>query len=143
MIKRKTKQTKVKAARPKKHERTEPATEPVVTTLAPVKLSGATKTDRIIQNGVKRPKEGGLCAAVWTDLDKLLASGTEPTTAQVKELAVVRSWNVNNATAELSAWRKFNGISRSVLKAPRKPKSAAKAAPPAASVNESAEQSVA
>lgn len=112
--------------------------EPVVTTPA--------QAERIEKNGVRRPKDGGLCAAVWSDLDKLLASGTEPTTAQVRDLAVARSWNINNATAELSAWRKFNGIARSVLKAPAKAKrktSAAKLAPPAARIDGSVEQYVA
>jgi hypothetical protein len=139
MSKRKTKEKKIKAATIEKQERT----EPVVTTLAPVKLSGVTKTDRIIQNGVKRPRDGGLCAQVWAALDQMRAAGTDPATKDVRDLAAAKGWNVNNATAELSAWRKFNGISRSVLKAPAKPKGAAKAAPPAARVDDSEEQHVA
>jgi hypothetical protein len=104
MAKRKTNETK---AAPKKRKRAK------VAAVGTVVLSGETTAPREERNGVKRPKEGGLCAAVWLDLDKLLASGNEPTTAQVKDLAAARAWNVNNAVAELSAWRKFNGLSLS------------------------------
>jgi hypothetical protein len=139
----KKKETKVKQAPAKKHGRTEPASEPVVTTLAPVKLSGVTKADRITQNSVKRPKDGGVCAAVWAALDQMRAAGIDPSTKDVRELSIAKGWNVNNAMAELSGWRKFNGISRSVLKAPAKPKGAAKVASPATRADDGAEQAVA
>jgi hypothetical protein len=119
MAKRKAKETKVKAEPPKKTKRAKVAAAETVV------LSGETTAQREERNGVKRPRQGGLCAAVWTDLDKLLASGSEPTTAQVKDLATARGWNTNNATAELSAWRKFNGLSRSVIKEPKKKRSSA------------------
>lgn len=123
-----------------------PSEEPEMTAAeetAPLVLTAITKTAREERNGVKRPREGGLCRAVWDDLDKLLASGTEPTTAQVRDLSVARGWNLNNATAELSAWRKFNGISRSVLKAPAKRKPVAKAAQPARRIDGEVDQYVA
>jgi hypothetical protein len=122
MARRKAKETKVKAE-PKKTKRAKVAAAETVV------LSGETTAQRDERNGVKRPRPESLCGQVWTDLDKLLASGTEPTTAQVKDLAAARAWNVNNAVAELSAWRKFNGLSRSVIKSPtKKRKSAAKVA---------------
>lgn len=121
-------------------KKVEPAPEPVVTTLAPVKLSGVTKAQREERNGVKRPREGGLCRAVWDSLDQLCAGGVDPSTKDVRDLATAKGWNQNNATAELSGWRKFNGISRSVLKAPAKPKGAAKGAPPATGTDSGAEQ---
>lgn len=45
-----------------------PAADAVVTTSKP-KKAAVPKVERIEQNGVKRPKEGGLCAAVWAWLD--------------------------------------------------------------------------
>lgn len=75
-------------------------------------LNGVTPAPREERNGVKRPAPGGLRANVWATLDKVLAGGTEPTTAQMKELAAAKGWNVNNATAELSARRNFNGLSK-------------------------------
>ena len=39
------------------------------------------------QNGVTRPSAGGKCRMVWDGLDALVAAGTKPTTAQVRELA--------------------------------------------------------
>lgn len=112
------------------------APEPMVTAPAPPVLTAMTTATREERNGVKRPKDGGLCAAVWSDLDKLLASGATPTTAQVRDLAAARGWNPNNALCELSAWRKFMGLSKSQpgKHGPRR-KPIAKAAPPAARVD--------
>lgn len=115
--------------------------EPQVTTVqetpAPLVLTAVTTAAREERNGVKRPKAGGLCAAVWEALDSLLAAGVEPATKDVRDLATAKGWNLNNATAELSAWRKFNGISRSVLKA------ATKAAQPARRIDGEVDQYVA
>jgi len=65
------------------------------------------KTERVKQNGVTRPKAGGLCAAVWAWLD----AHPGATAKQVREAAPEQDWNVNNAVCEFYAWRKFNGIS--------------------------------
>jgi len=64
------------------------------------------KTERVKQNGVTRPKAGGLCAAVWDWLDKHPGA----TAKQVREAAPEQDWNVNNAVCELYQWRKHNGI---------------------------------
>lgn len=72
--------------------------------------------NRAQQNGVKERSKGGLCHAVWSALDELAikdpATGvaTVPTVAQIKELAVAKGWNVNNASIEYYQWRKFHGI---------------------------------
>jgi len=62
------------------------------------------------QNGVKRPREGGVCRAVWDALDAVVSKGAQPTARDVRELVEKKGWNQNNASIELSRWRKFNGI---------------------------------
>ncbi len=53
-----------------------------------------------------RPKAGGKCAAVWDWLDK----HRDATLADVRAVAEQKDWNVSNASQELYAWRRFNGI---------------------------------
>jgi len=67
-----------------------PAPAPVVPTpaLATLVLAAVTTGTREERNGVKRPKEGGLCAQVWQALDQMYAANILPTTAQVRELAI-------------------------------------------------------
>ena len=79
----------------------------VVTTGKP-KKEAAPKVERVEQNGVKRPKEGGLCAAVWAWLD----ANPGATIKDAKAAAPGNGWNENNVACEFYAWRKFNGISR-------------------------------
>ena len=62
------------------------------------------------QHGIKRPSQGTKCRAVWDAMDKLLAQGETPTSKLMRQLALVVDWNPNNATAELSSWRKFHGL---------------------------------
>lgn len=80
---------------------------PVVPTGKP-KKEAAPKVERVEQNGVKRPKEGGLCAAVWAWLD----ANPGATIKDAKAAATDHGWNENNVACEFYAWRKFNGISR-------------------------------
>jgi hypothetical protein len=77
-----------------------------VTTLAKVK--GAPKVEREENNGVKRPKAGGVCAAVWDWLDANPAASV----AEAKAAAPAHGWNPNNVSCEYYARRKFLGISR-------------------------------
>lgn len=97
------------------------AAEAVVTTAA--------KPEREVRNGVQRPREGGLCAAVWTALDQMHAAVQATTSKDVRDLATAKGWNENNALCERSAWRKFNGLACQVKKPKRK--TVAKVAPPA------------
>ena len=106
MAKRRAKETKAKAAPATKRKGAKAAAEPVVTTAA--------KPEREVRNGVTRPREGGLCAAVWTALDQLHAAGVVPVSKDARDLASAKGWNENNALAELSGWRKFNGLVRQV-----------------------------
>lgn len=80
---------------------------PVVPTGKP-KKEAAPKVERVEQNGVKRPKEGGLCAAVWAWLD----ANPGATIKDAKAAATDHGWNENNVACEFYAWRKFNGVSR-------------------------------
>jgi hypothetical protein len=126
MSKKASKAKSIKA--PSKRAKQAPA--PVVTTAAP-KAVKAPQQERIVQNGVKRPLEGGACAAVWAVLDQMREAGVEPASKDVRDLATARGWNENNALCELSAWRKFNGLTRQVKNLTPKRKTVAKTAAPA------------
>lgn len=77
---------------------------PTASVSAPVK----SKTRSETRNGVRRPIKGK-CADVWNALDNMLPNGV-PTIGNVRDLAKANSWNVNNATIEFYAWRKFHGL---------------------------------
>ncbi|MCY1367273.1 hypothetical protein D9M69_542010 [compost metagenome] len=80
---------------------------PVVTTGKP-KKEPAPKVEREERNGVKRPRAGGLCAAVWAWLD----ANPGATIKDAKAAAPDHGWNENNVSCEFYAWRKFSGLSR-------------------------------
>lgn len=95
-----------------------PAAAHVVTTSKP-KQAAAPKVPREPReerNGVKRPRAGGLCAAVWDFCDHVARTegASEVTSKVVKQAAADKGWNENNALIEMYGWRKFNGISRQV-----------------------------
>lgn len=83
------------------------AVAPVIPTTKPKKES-VPKVEREERNGVKRPKDGGLCAAVWAWLD----AHPGATIKDAKAAAPENGWNENNVACEFYAWRKFNGLSR-------------------------------
>jgi len=83
------------------------AVAPVIPTTKPKKES-VPKVEREERNGVKRPKDGGLCAAVWAWLD----ANPTVTIKDAKAAATDHGWNENNVACEFYAWRKFNGLSR-------------------------------
>jgi len=68
--------------------------------------------DRPEQNGITRPSIGGKCRAIWDACDELYqeGKGVIPLPKHIKELAVERDWNMNNAIIEMYQWRKFHGI---------------------------------
>lgn len=80
----------------------EVTTQPAPT--APAKSKARSET----RNGVRRPIKGK-CADVWNALDNMLPDGV-PTIGNVRDLAKTNGWNINNATIEFYAWRKFNGL---------------------------------
>ena len=90
--------------------------EPVTTVEQPAPKAKKDATPKVQQeerNGVKRPKPGGLCAAVWAWLD----ANPVATIKEVKAAAPDHGWNVNNVSAEYYQWRKFNGITGRVKSA--------------------------
>lgn len=79
----------------------------------PVKkaVTTASKVPKVEQeerNGVKRPKAGGVCAAVWAWLD----AHPTATLKEAKAAAPANGWNENNVSCEFYARRKFLGISK-------------------------------
>lgn len=111
---------------------------PVVTTPAPAPLvlTAVTTAAREERNGVKRPRPESLCGQVWTALDQMFAANILPTTAQIRELSTAKGWNISNSLCELSAWRRWQGLSKSQPgKHGQRRKPAAKATPPATRVD--------
>jgi hypothetical protein len=72
------------------------------------KAAPAPKAPREMRNGVRRPKEGGKCWQVWNYLD----ANPTTTTKEIREAATSKGWNVNNASIELSQWRRFTGTAK-------------------------------
>lgn len=91
----------------KQKEAPAPAADVVVTTSKP-KKEAAPKAEREERNGVKRPRAGGLCAAVWAWLD----AHPTATIKDAKAAAPGHGWNENNVACEFYSWRRFNGLSR-------------------------------
>lgn len=88
-----------------------PAITDTPATPAPKGTGIKIEKDREERNGVKRPSAGGACRAVWDLCDELLKdTGVIPTASIIKEAAVERGLNANNASIELYQWRKFHGI---------------------------------
>lgn len=55
-------------------------------------------------NAIRRPKAGGICAAIWDWLD------VHPNAAlsEVRAAGLTQGWNKNNLTCEYYNWRKYN-----------------------------------
>lgn len=68
------------------------------------------------QHGVKRPRAGGLCAAVWEMTEARLPSGKAPapedfpTIAEVKASAKEAGLNETNVSIEYYRCRQFHGV---------------------------------
>lgn len=63
------------------------------------------------ETSIRLPKEGGLCAAVWIELDKVHAKKGTPTLKEALKIGARKKWNPNNTRVEYYAWRKHKGIS--------------------------------
>jgi hypothetical protein len=63
------------------------------------------------QNGIRRPKPGGKCAAVWEICDALSYELQQAVSVKpVIEAAEAAGLNPNMARSNYAVWRKFNGI---------------------------------
>jgi hypothetical protein len=78
-----------------------PAAKPAAATNAPA-------AEREQRNGVKRPRAGGACAAVWEWLGKHPGA----TVKEAKAAAADHGWNENNVSCEYYQHRKFNSGAR-------------------------------
>lgn len=87
---------------------------PVQTEAAPAK---AKRPPAVVQNGVQRPRAGGLCAAVWEITENLSEGGELPTIAKVKEAAAEQGLNPTNVSIEYYRCRQFHGVRGRVKKA--------------------------
>lgn len=58
----------------------------------------------------RRPSKGGVCEAVWVELDTMYANGVVPTFAQILRVSKKKRWNENNTRVEYYNWRQANGI---------------------------------
>lgn len=74
----------------------------------PITTLAAPKVEQEERDGVKRPKAGGVCAAVWAWLD----ANPTATLKEAKAAAPANGWNQNNVSCEFYARRKFYGIGR-------------------------------
>jgi hypothetical protein len=60
----------------------------------------------------RKPKEGGVCEAVWKELDRLkVKSKGVPKLADIQKVGDRKGWNPNNTRVEYYQWRKAQGIS--------------------------------
>jgi hypothetical protein len=64
------------------------------------------------QNGIRRPKEDGLCGKAWAIFDRISgANGAPASIGESMEVAREQGLNEANVRAEYARWRKFYGIS--------------------------------
>lgn len=66
--------------------------------------------DRAEQNGVVRPSEGGVCAAIWAECDARSADGSVPAIKAMKEWATAKAIDLTTCTIQYYQWRKFMGV---------------------------------
>lgn len=67
--------------------------------------------DREERNGIKRPSEGGKCAAVWNEAERVYnETKMVPTPKVLKAWAEEGGYNLNNVAIELYRWRAFMGF---------------------------------
>lgn len=63
---------------------------------------------RETRNGIKEPKPGGKCAAIWRQMDSMVKRGKEPHVADARTFAEKKGYNVANAQIEFYRWRAFH-----------------------------------
>ena len=80
---------------------------PVQTEAAPAK---AKRPPAVVQNGVQRPRAGGLCAAVWELTEAGMKDGELPSIASVKAAATEKGLNPTNVSIEYYRCRQFHGV---------------------------------
>ena len=70
----------------------------------------AKRPPAVVQNGVQRPRAGGLCAAVWEITEQGMKDGELPSIAEVKAAAAEKGLNPTNVSIEYYRCRQFHGV---------------------------------
>ena len=87
-----------------------PEATPAPATTAEAAPAKAKRPPAVVQNGVQRPKAGGLCAAVWELTEAGMKDGELPSIASVKAAATEQGLNPTNVSIEYYRCRQFHGV---------------------------------
>lgn len=85
-----------------------------------------------MQNNVRMPRPGGLCAQAWDIASSLVKDGVVPSMAEVLEAAKAKGLNEGNVRTEYARWRTFHGypaVGRKKVEAPAVPAAPAEVPP--------------
>ena len=94
-----------------------PEATPAPATTAEAAPAKAKRPPAVVQNGVQRPRAGGLCAAVWELTEQGMKDGELPSIAEVKSAAAEKGLNPTNVSIEYYRCRQFHGVRGRVKKA--------------------------
>lgn len=94
-----------------------PEATPAPVTAEAKETPKAKRPPAIVQNGVQRPRAGGLCAAVWELTEQGMKDGELPSIAEVKAAAAEKGLNPTNVSIEYYRCRQFHGVRGRVKKA--------------------------
>lgn len=94
-----------------------PEATPAPVTAEAKETPKAKRPPAVVQNGVQRPRAGGLCAAVWELTEAGMKGGELPTIAEVKAAAEAKGLNPTNVSIEYYRCRQFHGVRGRVKKA--------------------------
>lgn len=87
-----------------------PEATPAPATTAEAAPAKAKRPPAVVQNGVQRPRAGGLCAAVWELTEQGMKDGELPRIAEVKAAAAEKGLNPTNVSIEYYRCRQFHGV---------------------------------
>ena len=94
-----------------------PEATPAPVTAEAKETPKAKRPPAVVQNGVQRPRAGGLCAAVWELTEQGMKDGELPSIAEVKAAAAEKGLNPTNVSIEYYRCRQFYGVRGRVKKA--------------------------
>ena len=93
-----------------------PEATPAPVTAEAKETPKAKRPPAVVQNGVTRPRSGGLCAAVWEITESLMSHNTAtgdadlPSIKEVKAAAAEQGLNPTNVSIEYYRCRQFHGV---------------------------------
>lgn len=87
-----------------------PEATPAPVTAEAKETPKAKRPPAVVQNGVQRPRAGGLCAAVWELTESGMKDGELPSIAEVKAAAEAKGLNPTNVSIEYYRCRQFHGV---------------------------------